>query len=257
MGLAGRVSDRSGGGTEPSGADARVAGVEHAGQWRRQVVVALAVAALMAGCGSSEGTAGPTGRAPATTGAQVPPTWTGDGTPEGTVSFADGPELAAASEVTFRNGLADVWDWELVGTPASTTTGVSPPVTLEMVNTGNDCRVLDERAPYEGKSTDDGAASMALVEERLSGAETVAGPSQDLLGLGEAMGEDGATYTVARALGRQSDGQWLLVTARAFVALGAQQVLTVSCPSGAGIDQTRGQLSMVAIADLRGLETLP
>ncbi|WP_156743859.1 hypothetical protein [Occultella aeris] len=125
------------------------------------------------------------------------------------------------------------------------------------MNSGNGCRVLDERAPYEGESAGDEKASTALVEDRLAGVEIVAGPAQDLLGIGEGLGEDGPTYTVARALGQESNGQWLLVTARAFVALGVQQVITVSCPSGEGIDLTRGQLAMVSYAYLDGLERYP
>lgn len=232
-------------------------------------MMALTVAVFLSGCGNaagtvsedptaSEQTAGTGGaRGSDVDGAEVSPTWTDWGTPEGTVSFADGPALAAATDVTLTNGLGEVWDWEVVGAPDSTTTGASPPVTLEMVNSGNGCRVLDERAPYEGTGTDDSAASTALVEDRLAGAEVVAGPAQDLLGLGGGLGEDAPTYNVARALGRDTEGQWLLVTARAFIALGVQQVVTVSCPSGEGIDVTRGQLAMVSFANLRGLEQYP
>lgn len=233
------------------------------------VLVPLTAVALMSGCGNAAGTMSDDPAAPEQTagtglvggsdgeGAEVAPTWSGDGAPEGTVSFADGPALTAATGVTFSNGLGEVWDWELVGEPASTTTGASPPVTLEMANTGNGCRVLDERTPYEGASTDDGAASTVLVEDRLAGAEIVAGPAHDVLGLDGGMGEGGPTYNVARALGRDTDGQWKLVTARAFIALGVQQVVTVSCPSGEGIDVTLGQLAMVSYANLRGLEQYP
>ena len=246
--------------------------MEHANvvsRGRTPVMMALTVAVFLSGCGNAAGTVSEDPTASEQTagtggvggsdgdGAEIAPTWTGDGAPEGTVSFADGPALAAATDVTFSNGLGEVWDWELVGAPASTTTSASPPVTLEMVNTGNGCRVLDERAPYEGTGTDDSAASTALVEDRLAGAEVVAGPAQDLLGLGGGLGEDAPTYNVARALGRDTEGQWLLVTARAFIALGVQQVVTVSCPSGEGIDVTRGQLAMVSFANLRGLEQYP
>ncbi len=236
------------------------------------MIVPLSIAVFMAACGNTAGTASgdasgsessaDTGAAGTVSdgdsdGAEVPPRWTGDDALEGTVSFADGPALAAASDVTFRNDLAEVWDWELVGAPDSTTTGASPAVTLEMVNTGNGCRVLDERTPYEGAGIDDGAASTALVEDSLSGAEIVAGPAQGLLGLGEGLGEDGPTYTVAQALGRNEDRRWLLVTARVFGALSVQQVLTVSCASGGGVDRTHGQLVQVAYATLRGLQQYP
>ncbi|HYQ75608.1 hypothetical protein, partial [Cellulomonas sp.] len=56
-------------------------------------------------------------------------------------------------------------------------------------------------------------------------------------------GEGGPTYAVARALGQEDDGGWRLVTARAFTALGAQQVTTVTCPTGAGIDVAQGQIA--------------
>lgn len=233
------------------------------------VLVPLTAVVLMSGCGNAAETASEDATASERTpgtggaggsdveGAEVAPTWTDWGAPEGTVSFADGPALAAATDVTFINTLGEVWDWEPVGTPDSTTTSASPPVTLEMVNTGNGCRVLDERSPFEGASTDDGAASTALVEDRLAGAEVVAGPAQDRVGLGEPPGEGGPTYNVMRAVGRDADGMWLLVTARAFIALGVQQVVTVSCPSGEGVDLTLSQLTMVSYADLRGLEQYP
>ena len=98
---------------------------------------------------------------------------------------------------------------------------------------------------------------MALVEERLDSAELVAGPAQALMGLGRGLGEGGATYNVARALGREADGQWVLVTARAFAAIGTQQVITVSCPTGAGIDLTRSQFPQVVFANIHGLDKLP
>ena len=232
------------------------------------VMIPLTAAVIVSGCGNAAGTGSedPTASEQTATGsvggsdvdgAEVVPGWTDRGVGDGTVSFADGPALEAATDVTFSNSLGEVWDWELVGAPESTTTAASPPVTLEMVNTGNDCRVLDERAPFEGAGTDDGAASTALVEERLAGAEVMAGPAQDLVGLGEPPGEGGSTYNVARAVGRAADGMWLLVTARAFIALGVQQVVTVSCPSGEGIDLTLSQLTMVSFANLRGLERYP
>lgn len=231
-----------------------------AGRTPASVLLTLSTVALMCGCGSAAGSTSPPdglGGGSDGDGTDAAPTWTGDGAPESTVSFADGSALAAATEVTFINGLGEVWDWELVGDPASTTTGASTAVVLEMANSGNGCRVLDERGPYEGVDTDDGAASTALVEARLTGAETVAGPAQDVVGLDGGLGEGGPTYDVARALGRDTDGEWLLVTARAFVALGAQQVVTVTCPSGEGVDLTFGQLAMVSYADLRGLDEYP
>ncbi len=216
----------------------------------RAVAVALTVAVAASGC-AGVGSGHPDEVAPSA------PTWTDWGAPEGTVSFADGSALASATEVTFANSLGDVWDWQLVGSPDATTTSASPPVTLEMVNTGNGCRVRDERATAEGAGGDDDAASTALVEGRLAGARVVAGPARDLVGLGEPLGEDGPTLAVARALGQEADGSWLLVTARAFLALGVQQVLTVHCPTGEGIDLTQAQLAMNAYTKLWGLERLP
>lgn len=222
---------------------------------RGLVLVPVTAVALLGGCGSSAGQV--PGAAPDGAGADATPSWRIDGTPQTTVSFADGPALAAATDVTFSNGLGEIWDWEVVAGPDATTTGAEPPVTLELHNTGNDCRVLDERSPYAGTSTDDDAASTALVEDRLAGAEVVAGPVPDAVGLGEGLGEGGPTYEVARALGRDSGGGWLLVTARVFTALGVQQVVTVACPTGDGIDLARGQLAQVAYADVDGLVPLP
>lgn len=222
------------------------------------LIVSLTAVALLAACagGSATEVAGAEPSASPSVDPDVPPRWTGEGTADASVSFADGPALEAATGVNFVNDLGDVWDWELVE-KAEMMDGESATVSLELANVGNDCRVLDERGPYEADSTDDGAASMALVEDRLAGAEIVAGPGQDLMGLGEGLGEDGADYNVARALGREGDGPWVLVTARAFVALGEQQVITVSCPTGEGIDLTRSQLAGKAYANLQGLDRLP
>ena len=173
------------------------------------------------------------------------------------MSFEDGQALAAASGVTFRNDLGDVWDWELVGDPRPTTTDPSPATTIELTNAGNGCQVVDERAPFEGVGTDDRAASMALVEERLADADVVSGPGAGVVGLGEGLGEGGPTYEVARAVGRAADRRWLVVTARAFTALAAQHVVTVSCEEGGAVDMTLGQLSQVSFAHLRGLEQYP
>ena len=187
----------------------------------------------------------------------APPSWTGGDAVDVTVTFADGLALPAGTEVLFVNGLGEFRDWELVGSPDATTTDASAPVTLELTDPGSGCQVLDERAPYTGGPGDDEAASMALVDEHLAGADLVAGPAQNVLGLGEGLGEGGPTYAVARALGREDDGGWRLVTARAFTALGAQQVTTVTCPTGAGIDVTQGQIAMTTWANLPGLERYP
>ncbi|GEL45062.1 hypothetical protein CHO01_01780 [Cellulomonas hominis] len=226
---------------------------------RGLALVPVLAAVTLGGCGGPAGPApaGAPASAPEGTDAEATPSWRLDGTPQTTVSFADGPALAAATDVTFSNGLGEIWDWEVVAGPDATTTAAEPPVTLELHNTGNDCRVLDERSPSAGTGADDAAASTALVEDRLAGAEVVAGPVPDAVGLGEGLGEGGPTYEVARALGRTTDGGWLLVTARAFTALGVQQVVTVTCPTGDGIDLARGQLAQIAYADVHGLQPLP
>jgi hypothetical protein len=213
---------------------------------RGLVLVSVAAVAVLGGCGElGDQAPAASGSAPGGAGAEATPSWHMEGAPTTTVSFADGPALAAATDLTFSNGLGEIWDWEVVSGPDATTTGAEPPVTLELHNTGNDCRVLDERSPHAGTGTDDAAASTALVEDRLA------------VGLGEGLGEGGSTYEVARALARDADGGWLLVTARAFTALGAQQVVTVACPTGDGIDLARGQLAQVAYADVDGLVPLP
>ena len=225
---------------------------------RGLVLVQVAAVAVLGGCGElGDQAPAASGSASDGAGAEATPSWRMEGAPTTTVSFADGPALAAATDLTFSNDLGEIWDWEVVSGPDATTTGAEPPVTLELHNTGNDCRVLDERSPYAGTGTDDAAASTALVEDRLAGAEVVAGPVPDAVGLGEGLGEGGSTYEVARALARDADGGWLLVTARAFTALGAQQVVTVACPTGDGIDLARGQLAQVAYADVDGLVPLP
>ncbi len=228
----------------------------------RRALAALAAATLLSACaGDAESAPEGSGSEPTETASpdpDVPPQWSGDDAREGTVSFADGPALAEAEDIAFTNSLAQVYDWEVVEAPDQTWDDEPAAVTVELENTGNGCRVLDERAPYEGTNTDDGAASMALVEARLADAELIAGPAQDLMGLGGGLGEHYATYDVSQALGRQDgDGPWVLVTARAFVALGQQQVITVSCPLGTGIDRTHGQLVQNAHATLRGLDKLP
>jgi hypothetical protein len=233
---------------------------------RTLVLLPVAVVLAASGCG------GPAGAAPGAPGAsqqaaaggdtaddagEAAPDWSATDALDMTVSFADGPALAAATGVTFSNGLGEIREWELVGSPDSTNTGVDPAVTLEMVDAESGCRVLDERAPFTGTSTDDDAASTALVDEHLAGAELVAGPARNVMGLREGLGEGGPTYAVARALAREPDGGWRVVTARAFTALGAQQVVTVRCPTGPGIDVTLGQLAMVSFAQLHGLERYP
>lgn len=234
----------------------------------RAVVVLVAVAAVASGCAdATPGSTGVQGPSPESTGpaapgagagaTDAPPSWTGVDAVDITVTFADGSALPAGTAVDFVNGLGEIRDWELVGSPDATTTDASTPVTLELADPDSGCRVLDERAPYLGEVGDDEAASTALVDEHLAGTDLVAGPAQNVLGLDEGLGEGGPTYAVARALGREADGSWRLVTARAFTALGAQQVTTVTCPTGGGIDLTQGQIAMTTWVDLSGLERYP
>lgn len=231
-------------------------------------VLLLGAGLVMSGCAGSTSASsdaqgpspltGPAGSADPTAGAtEAPPSWTGVDAVDITVTFADGLALPAGTGVLFVNGLGEIRDWELSGSPDATTTDASAPVTLELTDPGSGCQVLDERAPHPGGLGDDEAASMALVDEHLAGADLVAGPARNVLGLGEGLGEGGPTYAVARALGREDDGGWRLVTARAFTALGAQQVTTVTCPTGAGIDVTQGQIAMTTWVQLPGLERYP
>lgn len=242
----------------------------------RALVLLLAAGTIASGCAGttspstdaqgpapqSTGPTGPAADAGAGAGAgagatDAPPSWTGVDALDITVTFADGLALPAGTEVDFVNGLGEIRDWELVGPPGSTTTDGSVPVTLELTDPDSGCRVLDERAPYPGEVGDDEAASLALVDQHLAGADLVAGPAQNVLGIGEGLGEGGPTYAVARALGREVDGGWRLVTARAFTTLGAQQVTTVTCPTGAGIDVAQGQIAMTTWVHLSGLERYP
>lgn len=199
----------------------------------------LAVA-LLGGCAAASSGA-------AETPSDQPPRWFDeDEMPEASISFEDGPAVAAAERVWFRNGIGDVWDWETVGEPTETT--------AEFVNIGNDCHVLDEKAAYTGADVDDRAASTALAETLLADTEPVAGPDRHIWGLGEGLGEGGPTYDVIQALGRDKGGGYVFVTARAFAAIGVQHSITVTCPTGSGIGLTRAQLKQVAYAGISGLD---
>ena len=193
--------------------------------------------ALLGGCSAATSTHAETDQ---------PPQWFDPAeVPEATISFEDGPALAAATDVRFHNNLGDVYDWDAVGEPTATR--------AEFANAANGCRVLDATAPYAGAQADDRSASMALVEASLADTEPVAGPDRRIEGIGEGLGEGGPTYDVAQAIGRDADGHYVFVTARVFTALGVQHSITVTCAAGQELGRTRAQLTQVAytyISDL-------
>lgn len=201
---------------------------------------AVLAAALLGGCAATpSGSAEPSGTA------WTPQWFDPDEMPEATSSFEDGPALAAATGVRFRNDLGDVYDWETVGEPTETTT--------ELVNTGNGCHTLDEKAPYTGAEADDRSASTALAEALLADAELLAGPDRGIWGLGEGLGEGGPTYDAVEAIGHDAEGRYVFVTARVFTALGVQHSITVTCDVGQELSRTRSQLKQVAYAYIAGL----
>ncbi|MGN8244758.1 hypothetical protein ACTHAM_001863 [Cellulomonas soli] len=191
-----------------------------------------------------------------------PPSWTAPppGESSASLTFADGAALAADQEVLFHDTLEQVWDCsEQAGHPPAPEPSPDVTITRVLENTGNGCTVLDEFGPAQAPpGTDDETASMALVADRIQHLDTVAGPARAVRGLDEPAGEGGPTYDVARAVVREpADGAWVMVTARALTSPGVQQVVTVRCPTGGGVDQTDGQLAMVSYLVLPGLERYP
>ncbi|GAA3798477.1 hypothetical protein [Cellulomonas soli] len=226
-----------------------------AGSAAKAGAVALLATAILAACAPAPS---PTDADDSTS----PPSWTAPppGEPSSSLTFADGAALAADQEVLFHDTLEEVWDWS--AQPGQTSAPEPSPgvtATRALENSGNGCTVLDELGPAQATpGTDDETASIALVTDRLRQLDTVAGPALAVRGLDEPLGEAGPTYDVARAVGRDpADGTWVMVSARVLASPGVQQVVTIRCPTGGGVDQTDGQLAMVAYLVLPGLEGYP